>query len=304
MGGPSNIYAGMLSSTTSGATPRVLLRKPLAREHGRIHGAVQGRAPAEGPSSPAGLHRRPWLARLREAVAEDSFVLHFQPIVSLQDGSVTHHEALLRLADLPDGSLIAPGAFLPAAERYGLIRELDRMVLCKVAEILGGVQAGSGVSIAINLSALSVTDADMLAYLASALDRAGADPAQLMVEVTETAAISDMASARDFCAGVLSLGCGVALDDFGAGFGSFQYLKHLPFSHLKIDGDFIRGLPGSPTDQLVVPALAGVVRGMGRQTIAEFVGDNRTMTMLREYGVDYAQGFHVGRPMPAIPALV
>jgi len=128
--------------------------------------------------------------------------------------------------------------------------------------------------------------------------------ALLVVEVTETAAISDMESAREFCAGVLALGCSVALDDFGAGFGSFQYLKYLPFSHLKIDGEFIRGLAMSRTDQLVVKALAGVVRGMGRETIAEFVGDQPTMSMLRSYGVDYAQGYEVGRPLPSIPIAV
>ena len=126
------------------------------------------------------------------------------------------------------------------------------------------------------------------------------DPSLLVIEVTETAAISDMDSAKAFCGGVLALGCEVALDDFGVGFGSFQYLKHLPFSYLKIDGDFIRGLPSSRTDQLVVRALAGVVRGMGRRTIAEFVGDEPTMEMLRDYKVDYAQGFQVGRPAPLI----
>ena len=292
----------MLSSTATGAPPRVMLRKPLTRAHTSLHGPLGGRIPDEGLFSPAGLHRRPWLARLRAAVAEDRFVLHFQPIVSLTDGSMSHHEALLRLADGPDGALIAPGRFLPAAERYGLIREIDRMVLGKVAAMLGGEHARTGVNIAINLSALSVTDPTMLADVRRALSTHGAEPSQLMVEVTETAAISDMASARDFCAGLLELGCSVALDDFGAGFGSFQYLKHLPFSHLKIDGDFIRTLPSSSTDQLLVPALAGVVRGMGRRTIAEFVGDQRTIEMLREYGVDYAQGFEVGRPVPVIPA--
>ena len=198
-------------------------------------------------------------------------------------------------------SLIAPGAFLPAAERYGLIRELDRMVLCKVADILGGVQAGSGVSIAVNLPCRSPTPTCWHSLRAPSNARARTLPADGRGH--RDRCDLDMASAREFCSGVSSLGCSVALDDFGAGFGSFQYLKHLPFSHLKIDGDFIRGLPGSPTDQLVVPALAGVVRGMGRETIAEFVGDHRTMSMLREYGVDYAQGFHVGRPVPAIPAI-
>jgi len=117
---------------------------------------------------------------------------------------------------------------------------------------------------------------------------------------TETAAITDMARARRFCESVQGLGCAVALDDFGAGYGSFQYLKHLPFSYLKIDGEFIRGLPGSRTDQLVVEAIAGIVRGMGRRTIAEFVGDEATLSMLDGYGVDYAQGFAIGRPRPVL----
>jgi EAL domain-containing protein (putative c-di-GMP-specific phosphodiesterase class I) len=291
----------MQSSTTTDATPRMFLRTPALPGHGRYRGLLDARALAEGFCSPAGLHRRPWLQRLRRALIEDLFVLHFQPIVSLGDGTVSHYEALLRLADEPDGCLIAPGSFLPAAERYGLIRDIDRMVLDKVAALLGGEHGRRGVRIAMNVSAVSVTDGTMLAHLERRLELHGVDPSLLVIELTETAAISDMKSARAFCAGVLALGCGVALDDFGAGFGSFQYLKHLPFSYLKIDGDFIRGLPVSRTDQLVVKALAGLVRGMGRQTIAEFVGDEPTISMLRCYGVDYAQGFEVGRPHPVVP---
>jgi EAL domain-containing protein (putative c-di-GMP-specific phosphodiesterase class I) len=291
----------MLSSTTSDATPRVFLRTPPSPRFRRYRGVPEARALTDGFCSPAGLHRRPWLARLRRALDEDLFVLHFQPIVSLADGTVSHHEALVRLADENDGQLIAPGMFLPAAERYGLIREIDRMVLDKVAALLGNEYAGHGVTLTMNVSAVSVTDGSMLAHLERSLARHAVDPARLVVEVTETAAISDMQSARAFCAGAIALGCSVALDDFGAGFGSFQYLKHLPFTYLKIDGDFIRRLPVSRTDQLVVKALAGVVSGMGRQTIAEFVGDQDTMSMLRCYGVDYAQGFEVGRPVAGIP---
>ncbi len=249
-------------------------------------------------SSRTGAHGRPWLSRLGRALEQDLFVLHFQPIVSLQDGAVSHHEALLRLADEPDGQLVAPGSFLPAAERHGLIREIDRMVLGKVVDLLSAGGRCAGMRIAINLSGLSVTDGSMLGHISRSLSARGVDPSRLAIEVTETAAISDMDSAQAFCAGALALGCPVALDDFGAGFGSFQYLKRLPFSHLKIDGDFIRGLPASRTDQLVVKALAGIVRGMGKETIAEFVGDEPTMAMLRSYGVDYAQGFQVGRPAP------
>ncbi len=291
----------MLTSTIACARPRVLLLAPNPPVYNRYRGLADARSVARGFCSPAGLHRRPWLARLRRALAKDLFVLHYQPIVSLRDGRVSHYEALVRLADEPSGRLVAPGRFLPAAERYGLIRDLDRMVLGRVIALLGGEHRQDGVSIAVNLSALSVTDGGMLAEIERRLTLAGVDPSRLVIEVTETAAISDMDRARTFCEDVQTLGCAIALDDFGAGFGSFQYLKHLPFRYLKIDGDFIRGLSGSLNDQLVVKALVGVVRGMGRRTIAEFVGDEPTMTLLRSYGVDYAQGFQVGRPHPVVP---
>jgi EAL domain-containing protein (putative c-di-GMP-specific phosphodiesterase class I) len=295
----SNNVQEMLSSTTADATPRLLLApSPASRPGGRL---TAGRASPQGISSPAGLHRRPWFERLHRALEHDLFVLHYQPIVSLHDGRISHYEALVRLADEPDGRLVAPGMFLPAAERYGLIRDIDRMVLGRVAALLGAEKGERGPDIAINVSALSVTDGEMLGHIDRQLARHRVDPARLVVEVTETAAISDMGRAKTFCEGAQALGCAVALDDFGAGFGSFQYLKHLPFGYLKIDGDFIRRLPASPTDQLVVKALVGVVRGMGRRTIAEFVGDSSTVRLLRGYGCDYAQGFEVGRPAPRLP---
>jgi EAL domain-containing protein (putative c-di-GMP-specific phosphodiesterase class I) len=307
-------------TSTIAATPRLVLRTPQRPTHNRYAGLADPRTPGRGPfsavrgssfsgrgsfagglSSPAGLHRRPWLARLRRALQEQSFVLHYQPIVSLRDGTVSHYEALVRLADDPGGQLVAPGRFLPAAERYGLIREIDRMVLAQTVALLAGEHGEHGVRVAINCSSLSITDGGMLAEIERQLASGRVDPAQLVIEVTETAAISDMARARAFCAGVQELGCAVALDDFGAGFGSFQYLKHLPFQYLKIDGDFIRELPASPQDQLVVRALVELARGMGKQTIAEYVGCAATVALLREIGVDYAQGFEVGRPHPAIP---
>jgi len=291
----------MLSSTGSGTVPHLLMGRAIPPRPGGLGEVVNRRALAAGFCSPAGLHRRPWLTRLRRALAAERFELHFQPIVSLEDGRVSQYEALLRLADEPDGRLVAPAGFLPAAERYGLIREIDRMVLRRVAAMLGGEHGRRGVCIAINVSAVSVSDGGLLGEIERTLAANDADPSLLTVELTETAAISDMRRARTFCAGVMALGCSIALDDFGAGFGSFQYLKQLPFSHLKIDGDFIRRLPVSRTDQLVVKALAGVVRGMGRETIAEFVGDEPTISMLRAYGVDYAQGYEIGRPEAGIP---
>lgn len=251
-------------------------------------------------SSPAGLHRRPWLARLRRALEEDLFAVHYQPIVALADGRVAHYEALVRLADeRPAGPLIAPGRFLPAAERYGLVREIDRLVLARVVALLGA--RAEGPRVALNLSAVSVTDPTMLAHVERCLRAAGADPARLVVEITETAAIADMARARAFCAGLAALGCAVALDDFGAGHGSFHYLTQLPFDYLKIDGSFVRALTVSRRDQLVVRALVSLARGLGARTIAEYVTDRPTLTLLRRYGVDYAQGYELGRPHPQFP---
>jgi len=291
----------MRTSTIALANPRMLLREPLRPAQQRYRGMSLPQPGAERICSPAGLQRRPWLARLRRALEEDLFILHFQPIVALADGRVCHHEALVRLADEPDGGLVGAASFLPAAERYGLVGAIDRMVLEKVAELLGSQRTGEDEQgVAMNLSALSLTDPDMLAHIERGLERHGADPARLILEVTETASISDMERARAFCVGARALGCAVALDDFGAGFGSFHYLKHLPFDYLKIDGAFIRGLPRSAHDQLVVRALVGLVGEMGKRTIAEFVGDRETLELLRRYGVDYAQGFALGRPAPAL----
>jgi EAL domain-containing protein (putative c-di-GMP-specific phosphodiesterase class I) len=253
-------------------------------------------------STATGLQATHWPARLRRALALELFALHYQPIVSLHGGAVSHYEALIRLADGPDGSLTPPGAFLPAAERYGLVQQIDRLAIAKVCALLGGELRDRPARVAVNLSALSITDRGMLGHIERELERNRVDPDRLVVEVTETAAIGDMRRARAFCEGVHALGSSVALDDFGAGFGSFQYLKRLPFRYLKIDGDFIRELPCSRKDQLVVQALAGLARAMGKQTIAEYVGDRPTIGLLRHYGVDYAQGFELGRPRGAVEA--
>jgi EAL domain-containing protein (putative c-di-GMP-specific phosphodiesterase class I) len=290
-----------MPTSTTDITSNIVIRARDTRP-GRDRGRRYPGRTDSSFSSPAGLHHRPWFARLRRALREDLFVLHYQPIVSLRSGTVSHYEALIRLADDPDGPLTPPCAFLPAAERYGLIQEIDRMVVSKVVGLIGRELADRDARVALNLSALSITDRGMLAHIEQELTRHQVDPQRLIVEVTETAAIGDMSRAQTFCEGVHTLGSSVALDDFGAGFGSFQYLKQLPFRYLKIDGDFIRALPSSHKDQLVVQALVGVARGMGKQTIAEYVGDEPTMRLLRDYGVDYAQGFEVGRPRAQVEA--
>ena len=134
--------------------------------------------------------------------------------------------------------------------------------------------------------------------------RTGADPGGLTFEVTETAAVSNIHRAREFAEGLRAIGCRFALDDFGAGFGSFYYLKHLPFDYLKIDGEFVRACLDNRTDQLVIQAVVDIARGLGKRTVAEMVGDQQTMDMLAAMGVDHAQGFHIGRPAPLAAWLV
>jgi EAL domain-containing protein (putative c-di-GMP-specific phosphodiesterase class I) len=303
-----------ISRTTAGvaAAPRAGLR---ARAGGLALPATGQRALAS-----AGLRPRPWVARLRRALRREAFVLHYQPIVAVAGGAVSHHEALVRLADEPEGSLIAPAAFLPSAERHGLVRDIDRLVIERVAALLGaggdresdradgtgqelGERAVGGERsirrAALNLSALSVTDPATLAHIERALERHAVTPSRLVVEITETAAICDMARAQEFCERLLALGCAVALDDFGVGFGSLAYAKRLPCTYLKIDGDFVRELTHSHEDRVIVRAIVELARGLGRETIAECVGDEATLALLGELGVDYAQGFHIGVPVAA-----
>ncbi len=235
-----------------------------------------------------------WVERIRMALEEDRLVLYGQPIVDLESGRATYRELLIRmLAD--DGDLIPPAAFLPAAERFGLSKEIDRWV---TGEGLALAQRGERVSV--NLSAPSIGDAKILAAVRTAiLD--GVPPDHLIFEITETAAMTNMDAARSFTESLGGLGCSVALDDFGTGFGSFSYLKHLPARYLKIDMEFVRDVVTNATDRQVVKSISEVAHSLGKLTVAEGVEDSDTLRVLREYGVDYAQGFFVGRPQRISP---
>ncbi|MGH2942838.1 MAG: sensor domain-containing protein, partial [Solirubrobacteraceae bacterium] len=242
--------------------------------------------------------RMTWAEQIREALEEDRFTLHAQPIVPLQPGGSTRYELLVRMIGR-DGDIIPPGSFLPVAERFDLIQDIDRWVVQRAIELLAEHQRrGEDVRFEVNLSAKSLGQADLPAHIARQLAAHGTDPSRLIFEVTETAAIVNVDRAKQFARRLGELGCGFALDDFGAGFASFYYLKHLPFDYLKIDGEFVESLTESTTNQLVVQSLVTIARGLGKQTIAEYVGDEATLELLRAYGVDYAQGFYVGRPQP------
>jgi diguanylate cyclase (GGDEF)-like protein/PAS domain S-box-containing protein len=245
-----------------------------------------------------------WVSRLRQALAtDDGFELHAQPIHSVRGNGISQFELLLRLR-LEDGSIALPGSFLPTAERHGLIRSIDRWVIERSIAIAARERhAGEPVRVEINLSGRTVGDRELPGFIADQIASTGVDPAQLIFEMTETAAIDSLHEARSFAERLRELGCRFALDDFGSGFSSFVYLKHLPIDYVKIDGDFVRGLADDPSDRLFVQAIVAIARGLGKRTIAEFVEDETTAKLLASMHVDYLQGFHIGKPAPVAEAL-
>ena len=272
-----------------------------AKEAGRNQAARSERE-AAGP----GRHvsRLSWLERVRHALAEDRFELHAQPIVALgahSDAGDTApaFELLLRMRS-DSGELVGPATFLPTAERFDLIGAIDRWVVARAVELV----RAHDVTLSVNLSGRTMGDADFAGWLEELLTATPVPPQRLIVEITETAAIVNPDRARALGDTLRRLGCRLALDDFGAGFASFAYLKHLRFDVLKIDGEFVRGLRDDPTDRLVVEAVVQIARGLGTSSLAEFVGDSDTLDIVRALGVDYAQGFHLGRPVPVAEALL
>jgi diguanylate cyclase (GGDEF)-like protein/PAS domain S-box-containing protein len=238
-----------------------------------------------------------WSQRIQDALDRDRFVLHLQPILELATGQIKHAELLLRMKG-ERGKLIAPGAFLPAAERFGLIHAIDRWVVARAIQLIGD-SMGPIPQVGINLSGESVVgDPELLGMIERELERSSVDPSKLIFEVTETAAIANMPEATEFARGLTSLGCSLALDDFGTGFGSFYYLKHLPVSYVKLDGEFIQNLPRSEVDEHMVKAIVGVSQALGIKTVAESVADAETIGLLQKHHVDYAQGYYVGKPTP------
>ena len=266
-----------------------------AKEAGRDQLVIHSAAPEREALNE---ERLSWSERVRSALANDGMSLFVQPIKDLRSGQISQWEALVRLSE--GGQLILPGAFLGAAERSGLVVELDRWVVARAIELIARQrQLGHDIRLEVNLSGRSVGDEELPTAIEAMIAEHGIDADRLIFEVTETAAIANMVEAREFAESLTHLGCRFALDDFGAGFGSFYYLKYLPLDFLKIDGDFIRKLKVSEVDQVLVRGMVEVARGLGLTTIAEFVEDGETLELLRDYGIDYAQGFHVGRPEPA-----
>ncbi|HET9104910.1 MAG TPA: GGDEF domain-containing protein [Solirubrobacteraceae bacterium] len=242
--------------------------------------------------------RAMWIERIRHALNDDRLVLHGQPIVELATGRIIQHELLLRMRD-GQGGLILPLAFLPTAERCGLIHEIDEWVITRAIAM-----ATDGLAVSVNLSAASAGDPRVLELVGRELREHGTDPSKVIFEITETAVMQNMDRAASFAEHLLQFGCKLALDDFGTGFASFTYIKRLPVQFLKIDIEFIRELVHSQRDRFVVRAIVALATDFGQLTIAEGVEDEATADVLRELGVTYAQGYLYGRPgaVPANPA--
>jgi diguanylate cyclase (GGDEF)-like protein/PAS domain S-box-containing protein len=235
-----------------------------------------------------------WVERIRAALAEDRFLLYGQPIVDLRSGQVAYHELLIRMLS-EDGEIIAPGDFLPTAERFGLIVEIDRWVTEHALRL-----AIDGERVTINLAGPSIGDDRILSLVHEALAD-GLNAANVMFEITETAAVSNFERAERFAQTLNDVGCNLALDDFGTGFGSFTYLKYVNAGYLKIDLEFVRHVVSNDTDQKVVKSIVDIAHSLDKKTIAEGVEDAATLTALKHHGVDLAQGFYLGRPKHLSP---
>jgi diguanylate cyclase (GGDEF)-like protein/PAS domain S-box-containing protein len=249
-----------------------------------------------------------WIGRLQKALDEDRFVLYAQDIVEIKAprGRVTHRELLVRMLD-ERGEIVPPMTFIPAAERYGLMPSIDRWVLRNALAIIARQrfdERGEAADIfSINLSGASIGDESFLDFIREQFTHFDVPCQCICFEITETAAIARLDKATHFIQELRALGCLFSLDDFGAGMSSFAYLKHLPVDYLKIDGGFVKDMADDPIDRAMVEAINSVGHVMGKKTIAEFVDSERVSALLREIGVDYAQGYGVAKPRPFGPRL-
>ncbi|HHJ15460.1 MAG TPA: GGDEF domain-containing response regulator [Gammaproteobacteria bacterium] len=240
-----------------------------------------------------------WVSRIKEALEDNRFVLFRQAITPLQDDEVTpHYELLIRLLD-KDGRIVPPGAFIPAAERYNLMNAVDRWVIDAAFSHLSVAQQQGDTGIySLNLSGNSLNDEDLPNYIQQKISQYKIRTGQLCFEITETAAVFNLDKASHMIHSLKQLGCRFSLDDFGSGLSSFSYLKNLPVDFLKIDGSFVKDMNTNPMNRAIVEAIHQVGHALSIRTIAEFVENQDIVNLLRDIGVDFAQGYHFSKPEP------
>jgi diguanylate cyclase (GGDEF)-like protein/PAS domain S-box-containing protein len=238
-----------------------------------------------------------WKHQIEEALENNNFVLHFQPILEIKTNTIRHYEVLIRMRDPKSGEIRMPGKFIQIAEESGLIHNIDHYVLRHAMIKLASLQdQGIDATFAINLSGAVVDDPVVLPLIKQLIKKHKVNPEKLIFEVTETSAVSNLQQAKKLMEAIKVLGCRFSLDDFGVGFSSFNYMRELPVDIIKIDGIFIKDLDKNADDQLFVKALVDVAKGLGKKTIAEFVETKEILALLQKYGIDYAQGYYIGRP--------
>ena len=235
-----------------------------------------------------------WARTLHQAVAEDNLVLHFQPIVDIASKEVAYYEALVRLE--LGGRIVLPGEFIPALEREGDMSLLDRQVISKAIYYLA--RHPELHKIAINLSAQGFSDERLLPLIKDKINQYDVDPSRIIFELTESASLSNITATQSMVEKLSVLGCAFSIDDFGTGFSTFNYLKQLPAQSVKIDGSFVVDLATNPVDLALVKAIYEVATALGKKTVAEFVENEKTLQILANIGVTYAQGYHLGKPKP------
>lgn len=239
-----------------------------------------------------------WVPIIRDALANNKFKLVFQPVLDIQNRRANHYESLIRMVG-DDGKLITPNNFIPVAEHMGLIHDIDLWVVNQAIDVLQNLPPHqSHIAMNINLSSYAFQDKALLPMLREKLEKTGVKAERITFEITETAAVANYEQTREMIMKLRELGCMFALDDFGAGFNSFRHLREFPVDYIKIDGSFIRNLAKDTVDQSLVRSMIDIARTLGKKTVAEFVEDRATLEMLRNWGADYAQGYHIGKPQP------
>jgi EAL domain-containing protein (putative c-di-GMP-specific phosphodiesterase class I) len=291
----------VLVTTIAGEMLLSTSANPVNDERGRRRGAVAvfedvTEARAREAQIRTEMRHMGVALEVEDAINAGRLLLHAQPIVEIASGETVLEELLVRMRSL-DGTLAGPAGFLAATEQHSTITALDRWVFEQAAQI-----AERGRPVTVNVSARTVGTLSFLEVVEQTLRREGIEPSLITFELTETAVVSDIVQATRFAERLEAIGCHFALDDFGTGYAALTYLKLLPIRYLKIDMDFVRDLVENPRSRAVVSGIVALAAGFGQSTIAEGVEDAATLGLLRELGVDLAQGYHLGRPGPIAPA--
>jgi len=289
------VSIGLVPIAGSQTVEMVLSWADAAMYEAKLQGRNQVVVPAAAEEEWARRHEHwAWVQRFKHAVDENRLLFHYQPIVRLSDGRIAGYEALLRLED-ERGRIIMPRDFLPIAEQAGRMKEIDLWVIDHALKVL---RENPGVKLTVNLSAQAFNDEELVNSFVERLRRLGFPEPRLGVEITETMVIRDLDAAREAIERLRSTVKPICLDDFGSGFSSFAYLRHLTVHVIKIDGSLIRDLKDNPRHQAMVQAIKVLADGFQLETVAEFVEDAETAHLLRRMGITYGQGYHFARPAP------